>query len=372
MPSRIPQGGRPGPVHAVVMAGGSGTRFWPASRLRRPKQFLPLADGAPLLCATLDRLRGLVPPDRVWIVTNPAQLPGLRRLLPKFPAARILVEPEPRDTAPCLALAVAAIGNQDPAARLVLLPADHRIAPVTRFQRILRRGLELCRDDRRLVVFGIRPTFPATGFGYIQRSAALDRKQPAAHAVRRFREKPSLATAKRLLARGDHLWNSGMLAGSVAALRAAMAAHCGPLHAATDQLAAALAAGSRRRLVQAFAAAPRTSIDYAVLEHCADLAVVEAALDWDDVGSLPALAAIGDRDRDQNAAVLATGASLLQLGSRDNLVYAEGPRTVALFGVADLVVVAVDDAVLVCPRHRAQDLKQLVEHVRAAGRGDLL
>jgi mannose-1-phosphate guanylyltransferase len=354
------------------MAGGSGTRFWPASRRSRPKQFLPLADGVPLLQATLDRLRTVVPDDQVWIVTNPAQLPGLRRLLPKFRRDRILVEPEPRDTAPCLALAVAAIGNLAPQARLLFLPADHRIAPKAAFRRVLRRGLQVCADDRSLVVFGIRPTFPATGFGYIQRGAARDEAAPPAHTVRRFREKPDLATAKRMLVRGDHLWNSGMLAGSVAALRAAMAAHCPALHAATEQLAAALARRSPPGLRRAFAAAPRTSIDYALLEHCRDLTVVEAALDWDDVGSLPALAAVGSRDRDGNAAVLPAGASLLPLHSQRNLVYAEGPRTVALFGVEDLVVVAVDDAVLVCSRARANDLKQFVDHARNSGRSDLL
>lgn len=374
MPSSAPtlRAARPGPIHAVIMAGGSGTRFWPASRRRRPKQFLPLADGVPLLQATLDRLRGVAPEDQVWIVTNPTQLPGLRQLLPKFRTDRILVEPEPRDTAPCLALAVAAIGNHDPTARLVFLPADHRIAPLATFRRVLRRGLQLCRDDRSLVVFGIRPNHPATGFGYIQRGAACDAAAPPAHTVRRFREKPDLATAKRLLARGDHLWNSGMLAGSVAALRAAMAEHCPPLREATERLAAALAKASPRLLQRAFASAPRTSIDYAVLEHCRNLAVVEAALDWDDVGSLPALASLGARDRDGNAAVLPAGAALLALASERNLVYAEGPRTVALFGVADLVVVAVADAVLVCPRDRAHDLKRFVDHVRASGRSDLL
>jgi len=359
-------------LHAVIMAGGSGTRFWPASRAARPKQFLPLARGRILLQATVDRLAGLFAPDRVWIVTNGAQARGVRRLLPQFPREQVIVEPGPRDTAPCIALATATIEARDPGATMVVLPADQVIEPVEQFHRMLRRGIALAADDRTLVTFGVAPTFPATGYGYIECGDPLDGAEPRAFAARRFREKPDLATAQQFLAAGGFLWNSGIFAWTAAGIRAAMAAGNPPLAEATEAMRAAQRQGRRAAVRRAFLQAPKTSVDYAIMEHSPHVAVVEATVEWDDVGSFRALTSVGVADGDRNCALLAGGAAQIALHSQGNLVYAEGKRTVALFGVQELVVVAVGDAVLVCPRERAADLKQLVEHVRAQGRADLL
>ena len=256
--------------------------------------------------------------------------------------------------------------------RVLRLPADHVIEPVREFHRMLRRGVALAADDATLVTFGVAPTHPATGFGYIECGKALDGERPAAFAVRRFREKPKLALARRFVAQKRFLWNSGIFAWTVAAIRAAIAAADPVLGRCTERMIGAVARGNANACAHAFRTAPKTSIDYAVLEKARQVAVVAATVDWNDVGSFPAIAAIGAGDKAKNFALLAGGAAQVALQSKGNIVYAEGPRTVALFGVRDLVVVAVGDAVLVCPKDRAADLKVLVEHLRAQGRTDLL
>lgn len=359
-------------LHAVVMAGGSGTRFWPASRTARPKQFLPLANGQSLLGATIGRLRGLCPAERIWIVTNATQAAQLPTLLPEFPTSQVVVEPEARDTAPCVALATATIAARDPEATIAMMPADHVIEPADRFTALLRRGAGLAADDRTLVTFGIQPTYAATGFGYIECGAALDDATPAASAVQCFREKPDAATAAEFVRSGRFLWNSGIFVWTVPAIAAAMHHGHAELGAAYAAMRRAATAGNAAGLAAAFRSAPKTSIDYAVMEKAERIAVVAADVHWNDVGSFPALAEIAPGDAAGNHALLTRGASQLHVDSKDNLIYAEGPRTIALFGVHDLVVVAVDDAVLVCPRDRAADLKLVVERLRRDGRTDLL
>ncbi len=360
-------------LHAVVMAGGSGTRFWPASRSGRPKQFLPLADGQTLIAATIARLRGVCDAEHTWIVTNEAQAAMLPGLLPDFPTAQVIVEPQARDTAPCVALATATIAARDPDATIVMMPADHVIEPTATFHQLLRRGAAIAADRRTLVTFGIRPDHAATGYGYIYCGAALDADSPRAFVAQRFCEKPDRTTAEQFLADGGYLWNSGIFVWSVAAIGAAMRHGAAALGVAYDAMLTAIRGDDPAQLAAAFGNAPRTSVDYAVMERAPHVAVVEAAgLRWNDVGSFPALADITAADAGGNHSLLGDGARLLQLASNGNIVYAEGARTVALFGVHDLVVVAVGDAVLVCPKDRAADLKQLVDHARQQGRTDLL
>jgi len=359
-------------LHAVIMAGGSGTRFWPASRAARPKQFLPLARGKVLIAATVDRLAGLCEPDHVWIATNAVQARALAKILPDFPRDHVIVEPEPRDTAPCIALATATIAASDPRATMVFMPADHVIEPVPAFHRMVRRAAEIASDGETLVTFGIKPTFPATGYGYIECGPAHDGGEPRAFSALRFREKPDRAAAQQFLDRGGFLWNSGIFVWTASAIRRAMSRGNESLLTAYEGMLAAISKRQRAQTARAFEQAPKISIDYAVMEKADKIAVVEAALTWEDVGSFAAIEAVGAGDDSKNFALLTAGASQLLLQSQRNIVYAEGKRTVSLFGVEDLIVVAVDDAVLVCPKHRAADLKVLVEHMRAQGRTDLL
>lgn len=358
-------------LHALIIAGGSGTRFWPASRRERPKQFLPLAPGGhSLLGATVDRLRGEIAPERIWILTNPPQAKAIPDLLPDFPRDRILVEPEARDTAPCIAYGTTWIDLQDPGALIAVMPADHLIEPAEDFHALLRRAATLAEDDRTLVTFGIAPDRPATGFGYIERSEALDEGRPPAYGVRRFREKPDRQTAEAFLRQGGFYWNSGIFVWSREALLAA--AGPGGFADASAAMAQSLAAGDREAFVAAFRSAPKTSIDFAVMEQAPQVAVVEANLQWNDMGSFLAIGETEQMDAAGNAASLHGEAETLTLDAKDCLVYGEGGRTIALLGVRDLVVVAVDDAVMVCSRERAEELKKLVQALRDSGRDELL
>lgn len=359
-------------LHAVIMAGGSGTRFWPASRNARPKQFLPLANGKPLLQAAIDRVEGIAGAARTWIVTNPVQAAALPTVVPQFARGQVIVEPEARDTAPCVALAVARIAAIDPQAVMVVLPADQVIEPTAEFHRMVARAAAIAGDGRTLVTFGVKPTFPATGYGYVEAGEPIDSQQPAARRVERFREKPALEVAQQFLAAGNFLWNSGIFVWSVAAIRAAMQVGSPELAQACDAMTAAIRAGDDRALEAAFRSAPKKSVDYAVMEHAPHVAVVDATVRWDDVGSFPALTAVAAPDAQGNAVLANGGASAVLLRSSDNVVYAEGKRTIALLGVKDLVVVAVDDAVLVCPKDRAQDVKAILEQLKAEGRTELL
>lgn len=358
-------------LHAVIMAGGSGTRFWPASRTGRPKQFLPLAAGVSLLQATVARASGLAGRERTWIVTNPGQAAKLDQAAADFPPTRVIVEPEARDTAPCVALAAAVIGAHDPDAVLVVMPADHLIEPQARFETLVRRAVEVAHERHVIVTFGVPPRSPAPGYGYIERGERLDDRSPPAFRVLRFREKPDTDTARQFVAAG-FAWNSGIFVWTLTDLEAAMEASSPPLAAATRLMRVAAERGDGPALRAAFGSCPKTSIDYAVMERAPRVAMIEADLRWSDVGSFTSLDAVHPPDREGNVTVLANGARTALQDARNCVVYGEGQRLIALFGTEDLVVVAVDDAVLVCPKHRADDLKKVVEHLRAAGHHDVL
>lgn len=363
-------------IHSVIMAGGSGTRFWPASRTRRPKQFLPLARGKPLIRAAVERVRDVSGPERTWIITNPVQARELPSVLPDFPADRVIVEPEARDTAPCVALAAATIANSDPGATIAMLAADHVIEPVDAFGALLERAAAIAADDETLVTFGIKPTHPATGYGYIETGdplpALADGSQPEGFAVAQFREKPDRETAQEFLNAGRFLWNSGIFVWTAKGIQRAMERGNAELAEAARAMAAAVSSGDESALRAAFGTAPKTSVDFAVMEHADKIAVLPASIEWDDVGSFLALSAVAPRDGDGNVHLLTDGAQLSTAASEDNIVYATGDRTVALFGCKDLVVVAVDDAVLVCPKRKADDLKVMVQRLKESGRTDLL
>lgn len=358
-------------MHTLIMAGGSGTRFWPASRQARPKQLLPLLDGRSLLAATIDRVRGLSGIEHVWIVTNSQHAAAIREQLPEFPAAQILIEPEPRDTAPCIAWAMAHIEATDPGALVAVMPADHLIRDVAAFHELMQRGAALAGSSDRLVTFGIPPTYPATGFGYIERGNRIA-DHPGAFDVLRFREKPDQLTAQTFLSSGQFLWNSGIFVWSFASLHSAMQTADPALAASTTGMLEAARGHDEARLRSAFLATPKTSIDYAVMEHTDSVAVIEAHVGWSDLGSFTALGEVAPPDASDNVIATRDGSAAITLEAERCTVFAEGGGTVVLFGTSDLVVVRSGDLVMVCPRERADDLKELIRHLRQSGREDLL
>ena len=357
-------------VYAVIMAGGAGTRFWPASRALRPKQLLPLAGGSEetLLAATVRRLTPLVTEDRVVVVTGEHLAEATAKAVPNVPRSQILCEPAPRNTAPCIAWATATIARLDPDAIVAVLPSDHFIADEEEFRRVLSRALETAAGGRVTTV-GIVPTRPETGYGYIEIGDGIDRT--SAKSVVRFVEKPDRARAETFLAGGRHLWNAGMFFFRASDMAELVARHLPELAAGIAKIDEAARAGKETQVVKAvFPTLPSVSIDHGVMEKAAGLAVVPGDFGWNDVGSWQSAWELGSPDSQGNA--LSPGA--LAIDAKNNLVrtLGKGKKVVALVGVNDLCIVETDDAILVIPRDRAQDVRLIVEALKAAGRTDLL
>ncbi len=350
------------PLYAVVLAGGQGTRFWPASRTARPKQFLPIASGKPLLERTCARLEGLIPWERILVVSADLQADLVRRTLRHLPRENLILEPEGRNTAPGIALASLVLDERDPDSVQAVLPADHVIEPENSLRRSLRLAAEEAASGSYLITLGVRPTHPATGYGYIELSTELARREGTPlYAVERFVEKPDLARAQSFLATGRHLWNSGMFAWSTRTILQAY-------RALQKDLLEGLERGrSRGTLAAEYAKLTSVPVDTAILERASNLRVFPIEYSWNDVGSWAALPEVVAADASGNFAALAGGARIVAEDSSGCVVFAEGREIIALLGVRDLVIVRAGDATLVCPRERAQDVRRIVERLRTEG-----
>ena len=345
---------------AVIMAGGRGTRFWPRSRNARPKQFLAIVGTETLLHQTVRRLDGHVPPERIYIVTTEDLAEETRRMLPELPPENVIVEPEGRNTAPCLALALVEIERRVPNGVMAVLSADHWIADRDLFLADLDLAVAHAADQRELVTFGIRPAYPETGYGYIESEG-----DGAVLKVRAFREKPPTEVAIQYLASGRHYWNAGMFVWTLADLRAGLQQRAPEVLAPLD---AWVKAGAQPgELTKAYGQLPKVAIDVALLEKAATVAVVPARFRWSDVGSWPA--AIEFQTPDANGNV--TQGDTLLLNTRDSAFFG-GTRLIAAAGVEGLIVVDTPDALLLVKKDQAQSVKDIVERLRAEGRSDLL
>jgi len=348
----------------LVMAGGKGTRFWPRSREKRPKQFLAILGEHSLLRQTVDRVKPDYAPERIYIATTTELAEETRRLLPELPAGNVIAEPEGRNTAPCLALALVHIEREHPDAVMAVLSADHYIGNDRAFLADLELAVAHAHSARELVTFGIPPTAPETGFGYIETTGS----GPVLKAVA-FREKPPVETALAYLASGRHYWNAGMFVWRLEDLRAEFEAHAPGVLGPLDVWAKAGA--DPAALPAAYSRAEATSIDYAVMERSSRVAVVPARFPWSDVGSWPALLTFREPDAQGNRV---EGDTLL-VDTKDCAVFGgagQGRRLVALAGVSDLIVVDEPDALLITHKDRAQGVKTVVEELKRRGRHELL
>jgi mannose-1-phosphate guanylyltransferase len=348
-------------TYVLIMAGGGGTRLWPASRRRRPKQFLPLLPGGrTLLGATVERLAPIAPPERTLVVTAASQVGDVERTAPSVPRANIVIEPEARNTAACIGLGAVEVMRRDPDALIAVVPSDQYVARPKPYAESLARALTAC-EDGRVVTVGIRPTGPETGFGYIE----LGAESAGAFLVERFVEKPDRATAERYVASEKYLWNSGMFFFRAARILELIRRELPALGAILDEVAADASRAAAR-----YPAAPSISIDYGVMERLGrgEVAVVPGDFGWSDVGSWAALDGLGAPDANGNVALGDT----VTVDAHANLLYAGDGRLVAAVGVRDLVIVASDDAVLVLPRERAQDVREIVEALKKSTRDAFL
>lgn len=348
--------------HVVIMAGGSGTRFWPASRAAHPKQFLKIGGDRSLLEQTVDRVVGTVGPAQVWVVTGAVHADHARAACPSLPKANVLVEPTGRNTAACIGWATHVILSQDPTAQIAVLPADHYLADVPSFLHHLDAAFAAAERD--IVLFGIVPTRPETGYGYIQQGEKRGiEKGQAVHAVRRFVEKPDQATALSYLASGDYLWNSGMFVFPAQVMRDELAAHLPELH---QGLLALLS--SPEQIGAIYPKLPSISIDYGVMERSQRCLVMPAAFAWSDVGSWDAAMEVYPADPAGNVQL----GDALALEVQRSYVDARSGRMVAVVGLDDVIVVDSPDAVLVMKRGRSQDVKQIVDLLKQRGKKELL
>ncbi|MDD5705401.1 MAG: sugar phosphate nucleotidyltransferase [Kiritimatiellae bacterium] len=346
--------------YAVILAGGKGERFWPLSTAARPKQFISLFGGRPLLTLALERLEGVVPLERTLIITSEDLIPATAEAARGLPAGNIVGEPCGRDTAAACALACGLVAARDPDGVVAILTADHLMADIETFRQTLRDSFTAAADGRNIVTIGIPPAFPATGFGYIEAGEALDTRTVTRFSrARRFVEKPDLSTATRYVESGQYCWNGGMFIWHVKTMRAALERFVPELLALVDATSdGGTGEELGARLSPVYAGLPKISVDYAVMERADNIVMAWGSFGWDDVGTWPAVAGHFAPDADGNVTIGACET----LDAGGNVVVSE-ERLTALIGVRDLVVVHSGNATLICPRDRAQEVKQLVQRL---------
>lgn len=347
--------------YILILAGGSGERFWPLSRATKPKHLLRLLSGKTLLEETMERLAPMAPPDHIFILTNQVQAPIIRDLLPAVPEENIIAEPAKRDTAPAVALGVALISRKDHQATMVMLPADHIIQNRDTFLDDLRLAVAAARQNHAIVTLGIPPTWACPGFGYIEEGEA--RETPPEFAsfpsgklrdVARFREKPNAELAETFLSQGNYKWNAGMFVWTVPVILSEFQRQEPRLADFITQLSGS--PDPDAMIAKHFPELPKISVDYAVMERATRVLEVQAGFDWDDVGSWTALTKYLPADAEANH----SNTTVIAQDATHNLVFSEEKLPVALVGVNDLIVVQAKDAIMICSRHDAEAIKAII------------
>ena len=362
-------------IHAVIMAGGAGTRFWPESRADFPKQLLTLTGNRSMIQSTVDRIASLIPQDRTLIVTGQRLVNKMREQLPSLPGQSIIGEPCRRDTAPCIGLAALLCVAEDAEAIMVVMPADHVIEQDDKFCDAIQNAADLVEENaRRIVTFGIRPTYPAETFGYIERGEPLatkaDRGENAsAYRVKQFREKPKADVAQQYLQSGDFYWNSGIFVWKAATILDELQRREPEMMGHLRAIAESWGNDNFAEMFsKEFAAIRGVSIDYAVMEHAEDIVVIEAPFDWDDVGNWSAVGRLRGSDENGNTIV----GKHLGIGTTNSIVRSEDGHLLVTLGVENMIFVQTRDATLVADRNDEESIRQLVKMIEEKGWNEYL
>lgn len=347
--------------YVVIMAGGNGERFWPESRKALPKQFLPIVGELPMLTQTVRRLEGTIDAKNIFVITGAQHRSTVLNICPELDANKVIGEPEGRDTAAAVALATVLVAREDPDAVFAMLPADAVIQNREQLCSVLESAFLLAEAQSVLVTIGIVPTQPATGYGYIERSEAIQSYgEHTAYAVSRFVEKPKLEIAREYIKAGNYFWNAGMFVWSVSSIRSEFERNCPHLWAALALVNRGLDSGESldSLLAEIYPELEKISIDYAIIEKADSVAMIESTFDWDDVGEWLAISRHQRADADGNC----FAGTVRALSAKENLVInREDGHLIALLGVDDLIVVHTEDATLVCKKDQAQQIKSLVK-----------
>jgi mannose-1-phosphate guanylyltransferase len=356
-------------LQAVIMAGGSGTRFWPLSRRNRPKQFLPIAGDRTMLEECVERLLPLISYKNIFTISNAEQARLIKRLVPGIPLPNILVEPQGKNTAASLILATAHIYLQDPENVVAALCADHLIIEKKKFLRKLETAAEVASKNDAIITFGVPPTCPATGYGYIHfsRRGSSKIRGESFYQVREFKEKPNYRRAKRFLAAGGHYWNSGMFLWRAGVFAEKLERYAPLFYSSWQRIIKALEKKDKAAIASVFREIPSISIDYALMEKAEGVLMNEGKFGWSDVGAWSSLTEVWPKDKAGNAL---RGEGIL-LDSQNCLVYS--PRKLAaLVGLKDVIVVDAKDALLVCHKDSDQRVREVIEALRKRGRKEYL
>lgn len=358
--------------YAVIMAGGGGTRLWPLSRKNRPKQTLSIGEERSLFQIAVGRLEGIFPPERILVMTTEDQVKGLRNQVPEIPEENYLLETMPRGTAAVVGIAAVVLKEKDPQSVIAVLTADHIIGNLKLFHQILTAAYHVAEEDY-LVTLGITPTYPATGYGYIQKGQRIGKYQEMeAYQVEEFTEKPDLTKAEMMLSSGQYAWNSGMFIWKADTILEEINRQLPDLYSRLTRIKEAWDTPDREEIVRkVWPEIEPQSIDYGIMENARNVAVVPAKdLDWRDVGSWEAIYDLLPVDKNGN---IVEGSDHLSLDTSGTIIYgSENPRTVVTIGVDDLIVVDTGDVLLICSRNQAQDVRKAVELLKESGNTDLL
>ena len=357
-------------IAVVIPAGGGGTRLWPRSRQETPKQFLDIVSERTMLQETADRVGALVPPERLFVITNAQHVGPVREQLPAVPPENIVGEPQGRDSAPAIGLMAALlekVSGDDTV--MVVLPADHVIPNDAHFRAILQRAADVAQDGY-LVTLGIPPTGPDIGFGYIQAGDVVNERDGlSVYSVRQFKEKPAKDVAEQYLRDGGYYWNAGMFIATVKTLRGLYKTHLPQMEDSFAKIVAALGTSEGPQVMaNVFPSLPKISVDYGIAEKADKVAVIPADIGWNDVGSWGRLAEVLSQDHSIENIVIGHH---LGVDTHGSLIYSPH-RLIATIGMEDIVVIDTPDATLICPKSRSEDVKKIVDELKARGRTDLL